>query len=240
MSKFGTKESQNSGKEGDTNPAPQASRSTTLIAAGEAYNEYKQKVAENAPDTRFFEITSLISGEIAELGGAITNLSDSWALAFNEEIVYGRIDPIPTYSNTTRTISVSMDLIPVKKGSQGRLEDSLAHQVVINKIAQMCYAGYEDTGDFNFAVIKAPPLVSIKYANVICSSDGEALKAYMKSFSVTTQNEGLYNIAPGVENTDIYYNRLSLSFEFGIIHDSEIGHKGDGTVKNANYPFKLY
>ncbi len=237
---FGTKESQNSGKTGDANNAQQGTRATTLMDATEAYNEYRQEVAQNAPDTRFFEITSLISGELAELGGAITNLSDSWALAFNEETVYGRIDPIPTYSNTTRTISVSMDLIPVKKGKQGRLEDSLAHQVVINKVAQMCYAGYEDTGDFNFAVIKAPPLVSIKYANVICSSDGTPLKAYMKSFSVTTQNDGLYNIAPAVDDPSIYYNRLSLSFEFGIIHDSEIGHNADGGVKNVNYPFKLY
>ncbi len=237
---FGTKESQNSGKTGDANNAQQGNRATTSVNANDAYEEYKQEVTKNAPDVRFFVITSLISGEPAELGGAITNLSDSWSLAFNEETVYGRIDPIPTYSNTTRTISVSMDLIPVKKGKQGRLEDSVAHQVAINRVAAMCYAGYENTGDFNFAVIKAPPLVSIKYANIICSSDGSPLKAYMKSFSVTTQNEGLYNIAPGVTNTDIYYNRLSLSFEFGIIHDSPLGHDADGTKKNLNYPFKLY
>ena len=238
---FGTKESENTGtKTGDNAKAAVSNDSTTMPAAADAYTGYKANILAEAPETRFFIITSLISGEPAELGGAITNLSDSWALAFNEETVYGRIDPIPTYSNTTRTISVSMDLIPVKKGIQGRLEDSLAHQVVINRVAAMCYAGYENTGDFNFAVIKAPPLVSIKYANIICSSDGSPLKAYMKSFSVNTQNEGLYNIAPAVANENIYYNRLSLSFEFGIIHDSEIGHNSNGTVKNANYPFKLY
>ena len=103
----------------------------------------------------------------------------------------------------------------------------------------MCYAGYEETGEFNFAVIKAPPLVEIQYANIICSSDGTPLKAYMKSFNVTTQNDGLYNIAPGVANTDIYYNRLSLSFEFGIIHDAGIGHDANGNIREPNYPFKL-
>ena len=195
------------------------------------------------------EITSLISGFTAEIYGTITNLSDNWSSNFNEEAVYGRIDPIPTFSNTTRTISVSIDLVPITKAGDSFAASAKASQVVISDIAKMCYPGYQsmDNGNINFnaSVLKSAPLVEIKHANVICSTDGGPLKGYIKSFTTSVQHDGLYSLAGATANTTtgdalkIFYNRISISLEFGILHDEEMGYDETGEAKGrfGSFPY---
>ena len=56
-------------------------------------------------------IESQIDNSIVELKGAVSNVSLGWSSNWQEETVYGRIDPIPTYTNTTRTVSITVQLI---------------------------------------------------------------------------------------------------------------------------------
>ena len=198
------------------------------------------------PNFQSLEVQSLISGELVEVDGAITSLSDGWSLGWNEETVYGRIDPIPTYSNTTRNISIAVDLIPLSSGKEGMVWDAVGAQAIVAKLAQMLYPAHQSSVGWNGAVLKAPPLLQIRLNNVICGKNGGFLKVYLKSFNVTTQQDGLYSIVDVQQNSEgfdfnsqIYYNRMSLSFEFGVLHDFEIGHSSNGNVKNSSYPFNF-
>ena len=198
------------------------------------------------PDFQVLEVQSLISGELVNVDGAITSLSDSWAIGFNEEVVYGRIDPIPTYSNTTRTISISLDLVPLSNGAEGMAWDAVGAQAIVARLAQMIYPAHESTTGWNGAVLKAPPLMQIRLNNVICGKNGGFLKVFLKAFNVTTQHDGLYSVVDVQQSTSnfdfdnqIYFNRLTLNFEFGVLHDFEIGHRKNGSVKNSSYPFNF-
>ena len=210
--------------------------------------EGKEDAAASEAGVQPLIITSLISGETVRINGTMTALSDNWNSSFNEEVVYGRIDPIPTYSNTTRAISVSIDLVPITKGGNTIANSSQASQIKIGKIARMCYPGYQsmDLGSgvsFNAAVLKSSPLVEIQHANVICSPDGGPLKAYIKSFNTNIQYDGLYSLANATnataESTAIYYNRISISLEFGILHDQPMGYSENGNAKPqfSTYPY---
>ena len=42
---------------------------------------------------------------------ALTSFSDGTAASFSSETYYGRMDPSPIYSNTTRTITLGFDVI---------------------------------------------------------------------------------------------------------------------------------
>lgn len=247
-------ESGNNGDNGATGADATPADDTEAVEEVTQDNKTETRNAENAVALAAgvvpFTITSLISGETATINGTMTSLSDNWSSNYNEETVYGRIDPIPTFSNTTRTISVSIDLVPITKDGNTIAKSSKASQIVISDIAKMCYPGYQSMNNgninFNAAVLKSAPLVEIQHANVICSTDGGPLKAYIKSFSTSIQYDGLYSIAGATANTTaaealkIYYNRISISLEFGILHDEEMGYDESGSPKGTFNSFPYF
>ena len=52
----------------------------------------------------YIEFFHVPSGETVKFKGFITDFKDNYNLDFNREQVYGRMDPIVTYKNTSREI----------------------------------------------------------------------------------------------------------------------------------------
>ena len=199
---------------------------------------------ESLKDSQKFYIKSLISGYNVELKGAFSDIQMNWNLNWNEENVYGRIDPIPTYSGTTRDISLSLELITPAASAAQQSNVTLANHQLLQIVANMCYPGYDiEPGQdlsYNSATLKASPLVAIYMAGVIQSGDGGYLKAYMKSFSITHQAKGLFELGVGTTgDTTVFYKRMTANFSFGILHDQNIGYQADGTDFDPEhkYPF---
>jgi len=182
-------------------------------------------------------IKSYISGDTVNLQGAVSDIQMNWGLDWNEEKVYGRLDPIPTYSGTSRGVSFSMDLIAPDVSSTSGISIAKENTQLLQIIATMCYPAFDgDIEDgYNSGVLKAPPLVGIKYDNVICGKDGGFLKAYMKSFSVTIQQKGLFEM--GVNQESKFYKRMTVNFDFGILHDQNLGHKDNGRPFDEEYKY---
>tara|TARA_R100000030_G_scaffold42465_2_gene31912 strand:+ start:167 stop:907 length:741 start_codon:yes stop_codon:yes gene_type:complete len=222
--------------------APAGGSIQTVLQA--AISEMKDEFPNAIP----LEITSLISGETVELIGSISDIQMNWGLNWNEEQVYGRIDAIPTYSNTQRTVSFTLNLLSPEIGSSDSLLQSKANMLILQKIANMCYPGYQqETGGFNYAVLKSAPLIQVKMGNILCNPDRGPLTAYMRSFNYTLQNTGLYKLSGMVEGDEqqqekiAFYNRISVSFDFGILHDFDVGFDGEGNEFESakKYPFGL-
>jgi hypothetical protein len=213
--------------------------------ASEVYGKgIKALKSEFGSDALPFEIYSLIEGEESkiEIIGVITNFSQTWNSSYNEEVVYGRIDPIPTFSNTTRTISFGLDLITPSVDNIQYAESQIARaqSMTVGRLAQMCYPGYEAQGgttEFNMSTLKSAPLVKIRYANLISGDEQESfLTAYMKSMSVSFATDKLTVVN---SNKQVDYRRMSLAMEFGIVHDFDVGHSADGSQLNPSYPFNF-
>ena len=184
-------------------------------------------------------IESQIDNSIVELRGAVSNVSLGWSSNWQEETVYGRIDPIPTYTNTTRTVSITVQLInPAAKTEIQKLELSKVKLEKLNVLSNMCYPGYNignDASSFNTGVLKAAPLVKIKYGNVISGQlvgnlgeKGMTL-GYIKSLNVDFQSDGLFAVGvTAVNTTEKYFQKISVSLEFGILHTHNVGYDSSG------------
>lgn len=181
-------------------------------------------------------IQSFIDGSSVSLRGSVSNVNLNWNSNWNEEIVYGRIDPIPTYSNTTREASITVQLVvPATMTPMQKLSLSKRNIEKLNVLANMCYPGYDVETDssnrISSGVLKSSPLVKVKYGNVISGQmqgpDGEAgfITAYIKSLGVDFQADGLYSIGVGGEK---YFRKISISLSFGILHSHNVGYSANG------------
>ena len=202
-----------------------------------------------------FEIVSLISGNKVSIDGHIPSLQHSYTSNWSSNQYYGRIDPVPIYGGTQRNLSLEIEVISPSavllssaQASTDLNENGADMYSSINKVANMLYPAYDfsydnNTKSYNTGIIKAAPIVAIRYVNMIVGAcetpwGDDYLKAYIKSFSFSFKAESLFDL--GVEQNPsnktgvveegdiIYYRRATLSFEFGILHDHNVGFDQSG------------
>jgi len=156
----------------------------------------------------------------------IKKVSDTFTPSFDDsKRVYGRMDPIPVYQNTTRQISFDLD-IP---------SNGLAHSKIIanklNILAQNTYPSYQENGSVQ--IIASPPLVRIFFSNLIYDDETKnGILGYFKSPLAIVHNldKGVFSRNEGYETYPKSYN---LSFTMGVLHEYTPGFKKEkGSIKN--------
>ena len=186
------------------------------------------------------EFYSFIMDSTIQFEAFITGYSDSFNSNWQGENVYGRMDPIYTFQNTQRTMSLAFtipNVIHPKEDSDiiGTTMDS------VNKFFQFLYPKYEQTG--NALTISQAPLVRIKFANMIAnsvqSSFGDAktngLLATITSLGMNPKIEHGFSRVERNGNTLIYPNFIDLSLAINVVHEK--GRFGSGA--NAASDFEL-
>lgn len=169
----------------------------------------------------------------------LTTFSQTFTSNWNEEDVYGRMDPIATFQNTKRAISLGFDCpAPNLRTAKTNLKNC-------NKLASFLYPGYidqpelgakkDDEGNIKSAgkVISRPPLVSVKFANLI-NGGGDAKSitsggqlGYLSGLEWTPVLEmGMFK-----DGASFYPKVISLSFTLNVLHQ---GVKGWGKRKNGS------
>ena len=131
-------------------------------------------------------IKSMLTSKKISLPAFLTSFTQTFTSNWNEEEVYGRMDPIATFQNTRRSVSLAFDL---PAANLIVAQDNLKQ---CDRLAQFLYPGYVNQNEINKdpngetkvlgRVIARPPLVSVKFANLISSG---------KSDAASVQNEGL-------------------------------------------------
>jgi hypothetical protein len=178
------------------------------------------------------------------------NHSETFNPSWRPNEVYGRNDPIPIYSNTTRNISLSFQ-VPNHDS-----EDANENLRKLNRIIQNLYPLYKEfpsKGKLlggklapNLAIVGAP-LVRVKFANLICNSDKptRGLLGYINNLNVSLRPENGYFMASsfmGVGDQPTLFPRmLDFSFSFNVLHEHLIGWKQSGKwlgKKRSNFPYK--
>ena len=99
------------------------------------------------------------ANEYVRFKAFITDFNDAFAVKWNSEDVYGRNDPIMTYQNTNRTISMGWEVPSVSE------EDAVLNLKRAAKLMRYCYPAYEDQG--NASTISKPPLLRVHFKNLI-------------------------------------------------------------------------
>ena len=82
---------------------------------------------------------SMINEKVVAFKAFLTSFSQNFQSSWNQEKVYGRIDPVATFDNTTRTINVAWD-IPAYD-----VEDAKNNLHKCAVLVQMLYPSYTGT-----------------------------------------------------------------------------------------------
>lgn len=173
-------------------------------------------------------IQSKLTGHIIEFPAFLTTFTQSFVSNWNEEDVYGRMDPIATFQNTRRSVSLGFDL------PSPNIQVAMDNLGSCDKLAQFLYPGYLPQTELGKQqgkskifgnVISRPPLVAVKFANLLSPGSGYQL-GYMLGLEWTPSLEmGMFSNGKG----SLYPKVISLSFTLNVLHQ---GDKGFGISNN--------
>ena len=152
----------------------------------------------------------------------ITGFSDTVTPSWNEEIVYGRMDPIATYQGTTRTIELSFELGPFSE-SDDRKRLALTK---ISRLMQMQYPTYASVG--SATSISQPPLLEISFENYIRDQ-----MCYLTQVSYKPVDGMSATTVPKFDGREILPQRLSVSLSLKVLHTVPPGWDADDVFSNA-------
>lgn len=143
----------------------------------------------------------------------VTDFNDSFKSNWTTQEIYGRMDPVATFKNTARSITLSFDI------PSADLTNAINNLTNIDRLIKGLYPIYSD-GPLGTATISAPPLYSIKFANLIVNvRTGGGLLGYLSGFDFKP------DFASGhfINNGTIYPKLLKASFGFNVIHEHPLG-----------------
>jgi len=116
----------------------------------------------------FFKIhfEHLATQQKVSFKGWVTSFSDSFNSSWNEQTVYGRMDPLATFQGTSRTISLGFDVVAKN------LQEATTNLANISRLIEFLYPVYNDTERSNQNTLKAAPLLGLRWTNLVFNADG--------------------------------------------------------------------
>ena len=172
-------------------------------------------------------IKSAIEDKEVEFRAFLSDLSQTFASNWQTEDVYGRHDPIATFSSTKRTISLSWD---VPAADVGQAKKNLEN---CNTLISMAYPSYIKTNESEMVVIAKNPLVFVNFGNLVSDSNDGPLLGWMDSINwKPVLDMGMFNPSGG----KFYPKVISLSFNLNVLHQEQLGQQAD---TSKPFPFKI-
>ena len=164
--------------------------------------------------------THVPSNESVWFPAFIESFSDAYNSEWNAEQVFGRMDPIATFMNTRRAISVAWT---IPSDSPQNAIDNLEK---IGKLMSFLYPAYRaGTGA---TTITMGPLMKLKFGNLIQDSDtGGALLGYVNGFTMDPLlDEGMHTWELGADSIGAPMKMKGKAGETGGILPRGIGNPG--------------
>lgn len=169
---------------------------------------------------------SLISNLEVEFKAFLTDLSDNFQSSWNSEQVFGRMDPMGSFQNTKRVVTVGWD-IPAAS-----LEEAKSNMEAIRTLTSMLYPSYSANpvsmaGDSTFTTansMNSSPLVRVKFANLISKGEGTTAKdsgllGWIDGVNIQPQIEQGFII----ENSKHYPKLYKMSINLNVLHEHDLG-----------------
>ena len=180
-------------------------------------------------------ITHIPTGEEVAFEGWVNEFSDTYTQQWNEEQVYGRMDPLSTYQGTTRQIQLGFDIVNDSKSNAKANMDNIA------KFLKFQYPVYDERGEPGVnqqTIIKGAPLLAIRWTNLVSSPNNadQKLVGYINgsvSYAPDLADGGFMTDAIVTHEPDPANNerqirnyipkKVSLSFSFTVLHTHLVG-----------------
>jgi hypothetical protein len=161
----------------------------------------------------------------------VTGLSDSFSTDWASTSVFGRNDPIYSFKSTTRSISLSFQIV------SSNIREAVLMLERIGLLTQYLYPGYKSLAGANALNLVRPPLIYMKFTNLVDDHSspgnsgfksgrggewsGNGLLGVIKSLVITPNfDSGVFD-GPG--KREMYPKLIDVSVEFGVLHQSPLG-----------------
>jgi hypothetical protein len=159
-----------------------------------------------------------------------TSFSQEFTSNWNSQTVFGRMDPIQTFQNTQRTISLTW------KTTSVNAEEAAENLRKINLLTRMLYPTYDDAGGLiskdgsatsisNALTIAKPPLMRVRFVNWIQAAPDKGLIVATSGFSYEPDfsEEGAFDYL-----NNIVPKTITISCTLTVLHEYDLGWSQDG------------
>ena len=236
-------------------------RSDSLVDMSDSYANFGQYL---------ISFQHIATGKTVYFKAFVTEYNETFNASWTPTTVYGRTDPIQSYTGTTRSISLSFD---VPASSVGEAYENLGR---VSKLVQMLYPTYIPNEEATGMIIGQAPLVRVKMMNLItnerATSGGTNDSGYnmiaMTSLDPPTPEKVLadYQTSPLPENgvlsaignityrsdlskiqifekapNTILPQSINVSMGFAVIHEETVGWDASSKESLSNsFPHKAF
>ena len=167
------------------------------------------------------------TGYTVEFPAFLTGFSDAYNTEWTSEQVYGRMDPIATFANTRRALSLSWVVPAASAGEASNNMDK------INGAIAFLYPLYTDQSAANKgAIMNMGPLWKIKFGNLVQNAaDGEALMGYVNGLTMDPELDmGMFTLGEKGASIAYYPKAVRLNVEMVVLHQHNLGWSKQGEV----------
>jgi len=165
-------------------------------------------------------IQHMPSQAVVEFSGYVTEFADQYSSNWNTETVYGRMDPLATFQNTQRQISLSFD---VPSGDFEQAEDNLRR---IDRLTQFLYPAYNGGSRSQQNTLKAGPLIGLKFSNLISNAGkGDQLLGYLGgvNYAPDMAQGGFFRPGSASDGGLFVPKVVSISLQYTVLHQHLTG-----------------
>lgn len=168
------------------------------------------------------------TGYLVKFPAFLDNINDAYTSKWIEETVFGRMDPIATFSHTERVISLSWN---VPADSYEQAEENLGR---MNQLISFLYPLYDsNSGATGATAINQSPLMRLSFGNIIKASNGTGLLGFVNGITFDPALEyGMFNrkLTAGArlrdpQDNEYYPKTFRLNLEFNVQHENDLGFK---------------
>tara|TARA_R110000824_G_scaffold63_1_gene186 strand:- start:7830 stop:9002 length:1173 start_codon:yes stop_codon:yes gene_type:complete len=228
-------------------------------SAVDVNNWYADGSDAYANQGKVIKLEHVPSGRTLYFKAFMTAYNESFSPNWAEETVYGRMDPIYLFKNTTRKLTVAFQVIAA---SESEAFENLAK---IQALAQFLYPNYNSVGvDLSATSIAQSPLIRFKLMNMaqnVAGTDRGTTFGDFKEGAAMDSGQGLLGVLEGLNiqhnlhNPDvgvlefgkdgvgaILPKQLEVDFTFNVIHERPLGWDGEGeemSFKTPDFPYGL-
>lgn len=179
------------------------------------------------------------TGESVVFPAYLKGLQDNFSPTFTPISVFGRQDDIPVYQSTKRALSFSL-VMPAY--NEAHAIDILRD---INTMVKNLYPSYVRTQTNNTRIINSPPLIRIKFANLICdyTNPTRGLLGYINgSFNVThgIDTNGVF-IVQDESGGSVYVKTYEVGVAMSVLHEETPGFdpESGGFIDADQFPYAI-
>lgn len=179
------------------------------------------------------------TGDSAVFPAYMKALQDTFTPSFSPISVFGRQDDIPVYQSTKRSISFTLAMPAFNE------QHAIDIMRDINTIVKNLYPSYVRTETNRTRIINSPPLVRVKFANLICdyTNPTRGLLGYVNGgINIThgIDTNGIFIVEDDAGGT-VYAKSYELSFNFSVLHEETPGFDPEtgGFIDSEQFPYAL-